>query len=170
MLYFFVLWWFSSQFDLVVNLGLKFPIHWSLFLKFPMYKSFHIDILTPTRLIVTLIWKSIIHVHKKQNLYNTFNYIFNAIFNFWNHVKVQTWLGYHIWTLRIHSKDFQIHLFFHFSYDMSYILPFSLMSNEIILFQILYKHLKYLFFSLIKVKIVKFIQCGPCFINGPKLS
>jgi hypothetical protein len=38
--------------------------------------------------------------------------------------------------------------------------------NEIILFQILYKHLKYLLFSL--VRIVKFIQCGSCSINGPK--
>jgi hypothetical protein len=44
------------------------------------------------------------------------------------------------------------------------------MSNEIILFQILYRHLKYLFFSLIKVRIIKFIQCGPCSINGPKFQ
>jgi len=42
------------------------------------------------------------------------------------------------------------------------------MSNEIILFQILYKHLEYLFFSFIKLRIVKFIQCGPLSINGPK--
>jgi len=34
---------------------------------------------------------------------------------------------------------------------------FFLMSNEIILFQILYKHLKYLFLSLMKLRIVKFI-------------
>jgi hypothetical protein len=40
------------------------------------------------------------------------------------------------------------------------------MSNEIMLFQILYRHLEYLLFSLMKVKIVKFIQCGPCSING----
>jgi hypothetical protein len=116
---------------------------------------------------MTLIFKSIIHVHKKKKNYNKFNYSFNAIFNYWNHIKVQAWLGYHIWTLRTNSKEFQIH---HFSYDMSYILAFFLMSNEIILFQILYKHLKYLLVSLMKVKIVKFIQCGPCFINGPKWS
>jgi hypothetical protein len=42
------------------------------------------------------------------------------------------------------------------------------MSNEIILFQILYMPLEYLFFSLMKVRIVKFIQCGPYSINGPK--
>jgi len=33
-----------------------------------MYKSLHIDILTLTKLVMTLIFKSIIHVHKKQNL------------------------------------------------------------------------------------------------------
>ncbi len=44
---------------------------------------------------------------------------------------------------------------------------FFLMSNEIILFQILYRHLEYLFFSLMKVRIVKFIACS---INGPKFS
>jgi hypothetical protein len=33
-----------------------------------MYKSLHIDILTPTKLVMTLIFKSIIHVHKKRNL------------------------------------------------------------------------------------------------------
>jgi hypothetical protein len=43
------------------------------------------------------------------------------------------------------------------------------MSNEIILFQILYRHLKYILFSLMKVRTIKFIQCGPCSINGPKL-
>jgi hypothetical protein len=42
------------------------------------------------------------------------------------------------------------------------------MSNEIILFQILYRHLEYVLFSLMKVRIVKFIQCGPYLINGPK--
>jgi hypothetical protein len=42
------------------------------------------------------------------------------------------------------------------------------MSNEIILFQILCRHLKYLLISLRKVKLAKFIQCGPCSINGPK--
>jgi hypothetical protein len=36
------------------------------------------------------------------------------------------------------------------------------------LFQILCKLLKYLLFSLMKMKIIKFIQCGPCSINGPK--
>jgi hypothetical protein len=47
---------------------------------------------------------------------------------------------------------------------------FFLMSNEINLLQILYKHLNYLFFSFMKVKIIKFNQCGPCFIDGPKFS
>jgi hypothetical protein len=42
------------------------------------------------------------------------------------------------------------------------------MSNEIILFQILCRYLKYLLFSFMKVRIVKFIQCGPYSINGPK--
>jgi hypothetical protein len=36
------------------------------------------------------------------------------------------------------------------------------------LFQILYRFLKYLFFSFMKVRIVKFIQWGPCSINSPK--
>jgi hypothetical protein len=57
--------------------------------------------------------------------------------------------------------------FFHFSHDMSYISSFFFMSNEIILFQILYRPLKYLLFSLMKVRIIKFIQCGPYSINGP---
>jgi hypothetical protein len=59
--------------------------------------------------------------------------------------RVQTWLGYHIWTIRTHSKDFQIHLFLHFSHDVLHF-TFFLMSNEITLFQILYRLLKYLFF------------------------
>jgi hypothetical protein len=86
------------------------------------------------------------------------------------HYRVQSWLKYHIWTLRTHSKDSQIHLFLHFSHDLSYISLFFLMSNVIILFQILYKPLKYLLFSLMKVGRVKFIQCGLCSINGPKFS
>jgi len=40
------------------------------------------------------------------------------------------------------------------------------MSNEIILFQFLYRPLKYLFFSFMKEKKIKFIQCEPCFINA----
>jgi hypothetical protein len=44
------------------------------------------------------------------------------------------------------------------------------MLNEIILFQILYKHLEYILFSLMKMRIVKFIQCEPCSMNGPKFS
>ena len=56
-----------------------------------------------------------------------------------------------------------------FPWPWSYISPFLIfMSNEIILFQILYRALKYLFFSLMKVTIIKFIQCGPCSINNPK--
>ncbi len=43
------------------------------------------------------------------------------------------------------------------------ILHFShfFMSNEIIVFQFLCRCLKYVFFSLMKVKIINFIQCGP---------
>jgi hypothetical protein len=44
------------------------------------------------------------------------------------------------------------------------------MSNGIILFQIYYGHLECQLFSIMKVKIIKFIQCGPCSINGPKFS
>jgi hypothetical protein len=44
------------------------------------------------------------------------------------------------------------------------------MSNEINLVQILYGHLKYLLFSLMNVRIIKFIQSEPCSINGPKFS
>jgi hypothetical protein len=61
--------------------------------------------------------------------------------------------------LGIHSKDSQIHIL-HFSHDLSDISPFFLMSNEIILFQILHMHLKHLLFSLMKVRIVKFIHYG----------
>jgi hypothetical protein len=35
------------------------------------------------------------------------------------------------------------------------------------LFRILYRRLIFIFFSLMKVKTIKFIQCGPCFINAP---
>jgi hypothetical protein len=38
-------------------------------------------------------------------------------------------------------------IFFHFSHDMSYISPFFLMSNEIILYQILCRFLKFFFFT-----------------------
>jgi len=41
------------------------------------------------------------------------------------------------------------------------------MSNETNL-QLLYMHVEYLIFSLTKIKIIKFIQRGPCSINGPK--
>ncbi len=82
--------------------------------------------------------------------------------------RVQTWLGYHIWTIKTQSQDSQIHFFFHFSHDVLYFTLFLKMSNEIILFQILCRPLKYLLFSLIEVGIIKFIQCGPCSINGPK--
>jgi hypothetical protein len=81
---------------------------------------------------------------------------------------VQAWSGYPLWNIRTHSKDSQIHLLLHFSHDLSYISPFFFMSNKIILFQILCRLLKYLLFSLMKVRIIKFIQCGPCSINGPK--
>ncbi len=81
---------------------------------------------------------------------------------------VQARLRYHIWTLKTCSKDSQIPLFLYFSHNMSYISHFFFMSNEIILFQILHRLLKYLLFSLMKVRIINFIQCGPCFINGSK--
>jgi hypothetical protein len=42
------------------------------------------------------------------------------------------------------------------------------MSSEINLLQILYRHREYLLFSIMKIKIVKIIQCGPCAINGLK--
>jgi hypothetical protein len=42
---------------------------------------------------------------------------------------------------------------------------FFLMLNEIILFQILYTHLEYLFFSFMKVRIVKFIQLAMFYIK-----
>jgi hypothetical protein len=58
---------------------------------------------------------------------------------------------------------------FFFNFPMTCLTFHFLMTNEIILFQILYGPLKYLLFSLMKVKIIKFIQCGPCSINGPKL-
>jgi hypothetical protein len=64
----------------------------------------------------------------------------------------------------------QIHLFFTFLMTSFRFPIFLFMSNEIILFYILYWHLEYLFFSLMKVRIVKFIQCGPCSINGPKFQ
>ncbi len=51
-------------------------------------------------------------------------------------------------TLRTHLKKTKFHFFLQFSYDLFYISPFILMSNEIILFQILYRHLKYRFFHL----------------------
>jgi hypothetical protein len=44
-----------------------------------------------------------------------------AIFGLKYIPEVQAWLGYHIWTLRTHSKDSRIHLFLHFSHDISYI-------------------------------------------------
>jgi hypothetical protein len=46
----------------------------------------------------------------------------------------------------------------------------SLLSNDIILLQFLYKHLEYLFFPLMKVRIVKFIPHKPHSIDGPKFS
>jgi hypothetical protein len=43
------------------------------------------------------------------------------------------------------------------------------MCNQISFFQILHKCLEYLLFSFIKVSVIKFIQCWPCFINGKRL-
>jgi hypothetical protein len=63
-----------------------------------------------------------------------------------------------------HSEDFQIHLFFHFSYDVLNF-PFFFMQFYLF-FRILYRPLKFYFISLMKVKIIKFIKCGPCYING----
>ncbi len=70
----------------------------------------------------------------------------------------------------LNLKDSQIHFFLHFSHDIFYISPFILMSNEIILFQILYRPLKFIYFSFMKVRIIKFIQCGSCYINGSKFQ
>jgi hypothetical protein len=81
--------------------------------------------------------------------------------------KVKAQLGYPLWN----TKD---SLLGHPNLPFSSLflwpisnLPFIFMSNEIILFQILYRHLEYLLFSLMKIRIVKFIQCGSCSINGP---
>ncbi len=81
---------------------------------------------------------------------------------------VKAWWGSPLWNTNDSFLRIQIHLFFHFSDELSYTSPFFLMSNEIILFQILYRHLEYLSFSLVKVEIVKIIQCGPCSIIGSK--
>ncbi len=71
--------------------------------------------------------------------------------------RVQAWLGYHIWTLKTHSKDSEIHLFLHFPMTCLIFHLFFLMSDEIILFQILYKPLKFLLFSIMEVIIINFI-------------
>jgi len=76
----------------------------------------------------------------------------------------------HDWGTLLKHKDsflrFLNSFFVHFFHDLSYISFFFFMSNKIVLFQILYRLLRYLLFSFMKIKIVKFIQCGPCFING----
>jgi hypothetical protein len=77
---------------------------------------------------------------------------------------VKGWLGYPPMNTKNSLIRTQIHLCLHFFNDPPWISPFFLMSNEIILFQILCRHLKYLFFSFIKLRIIKLIQCGPCSI------
>jgi hypothetical protein len=78
----------------------------------------------------------------------------------------------HDWGTLLKHKDsflrFLNSFFVHFFHDLSYISFFFFMSNKIVLFQILYRLLRYLLFSFMKIKIVKFIQCGPCFVNGSK--
>jgi hypothetical protein len=87
----------------------------------------------------------------------------------WKLLGVKAWLGYPFWN----TKDSLLkhsNLFFS-SFFLWFVLGFPLffMSNNLIFSKILYKHLEYLLFSLMKARIIKFIQCGPCFINGPKL-
>ncbi len=65
--------------------------------------------------------------------------------------------------------DSQIPLFFHFIHELTYIPLFSPMSNEIILFQILCKLLKYLLFSLMKMRILKFYPMWAMFYQWPTI-
>jgi len=79
--------------------------------------------------------------------------------------KVKAWLGYSLWN----KKDSFLGLSYSPFFSL-FLLPilnflFCLMSNEIILLQILYKNLEYLFSSFMKVNKIKFIQCGRNFIN-----
>jgi hypothetical protein len=85
------------------------------------------------------------------------------------HLWVKTQLGYPLWNIEeslLGHSNSPFSSFFLWTISDS---PFFLISNEIILFQILYQHLEYLFFSLVKVKIIKCIQCGPCFYQWPKI-
>jgi len=59
--------------------------------------------------------------------------------------------------LRTHSEGFKFTFFFIFPMIWFRFSFLKKMSNEIILFQILYKHLKYLFLSFMKLRIGKFI-------------
>jgi len=83
---------------------------------------------------------------------------------------VQAWLGYPLLNLgnplqRLSNSPFS-------SLFPRHVLHFTLLSHVKwnIFFQILCKHLKYLLFSLMKMKILNFIQCEPCSINGPKFA
>ncbi len=81
-------------------------------------------------------------------------------------MRVKAWLWYPLWN----KKDSFLGLS-HSPFSSLFLWPilnflFCFMSNEIILLQILYKNLEYLFSSFMKVKIVKFIQCGPNSINS----
>jgi hypothetical protein len=82
-------------------------------------------------------------------------------------MKVKTQLRYPLKNIKDSFLKTQIHIFLHFSYDLFWI-AFFFIWNEIILFQIWYRHLEYLLFSLMRIRTVKFIQCEPCSLNGPK--
>ncbi len=83
--------------------------------------------------------------------------------------RLQAWFAYPFWNTKDSFLGLSNSPFFSFFLWFILDFPFSfLMSNEIVLLQILYKHLKYLIFSLIEVEIIKFNQNGPCSINGPK--
>jgi len=89
---------------------------------------------------------------------------------FWFPKRVQTWLGYALWSTKGSLLGLSNSLFFSLFLWLILYFPFFIMSNEIILFKILYQHLNFIYFSLMKTKIVIFIQCGPCSIIGPKFS
>ncbi len=84
--------------------------------------------------------------------------------------KVKTQLGYPLWnakdSLLGHPKSpFSSFFLWHVS-DFPF---FFLMSNEIILFQILFRHLEYLLFSLMKIKNSKIYSMWAMFYQWPKL-
>jgi hypothetical protein len=65
----------------------------------------------------------------------------------WKNINKSFWGPSIIGVPHLKPKDSQSHLFLHFSHDVSCISPFFFVSNEIILFQILYRLLKFFFFT-----------------------